>query len=91
MNTTCSTAYGDFEWDNAKNAANRKKNGISFELAIEAFADADGVYIGIKNTASGKSAYACWGKLVGLLSCLSSSRNGAPYESFPRDVQQKDR
>ena len=26
-----------FEWDRAKNAANRKKHGISFEEAIEIF------------------------------------------------------
>ena len=45
MNITYSTAYGEFEWDGAKDAANRKKHGISFELAIEAFADAHGVYL----------------------------------------------
>lgn len=42
---TFSTAYGDFEWDSIKDAANRKKHGISFELAIEAFADPHGVYL----------------------------------------------
>lgn len=45
MEITCSTAYGDFEWDSIKDAANRKKHGISFELAIEAFADLQGVYL----------------------------------------------
>ena len=28
-----------FEWDETKNAANRRKHGISFELAITAFDD----------------------------------------------------
>lgn len=45
MNMRCSTSYGDFEWDSAKNAANRKKHGISFELAVEAFADPHGIYL----------------------------------------------
>lgn len=45
MKMTFSTAYGDFEWDSIKDAANRKKHGISFELAIEAFADPHGVYL----------------------------------------------
>lgn len=44
MNVTHSTPFGDFEWDSAKDTANRKKHGISFALAIEAFADNRGVY-----------------------------------------------
>lgn len=45
MNVTHATPYGVFEWDSIKDAANRKKHGISFELAIEAFADPQGVYL----------------------------------------------
>ncbi len=28
-----------FEWDDEKNRLNRKKHGVSFELAVEVFAD----------------------------------------------------
>lgn len=45
MNVTHATPYGVFEWDSIKDATNRKKHGISFELAIEAFADPQGVYL----------------------------------------------
>jgi uncharacterized DUF497 family protein len=31
--------YGDFEWDDAKAAANLAKHGVSFEEASTAFAD----------------------------------------------------
>ncbi|WP_300809115.1 BrnT family toxin [uncultured Desulfovibrio sp.] len=44
MDTTYSTPYGEFEWDSRKDAANRKKHGISFALATEAFADRHGVF-----------------------------------------------
>lgn len=33
--------YGDFEWDDAKAAANAKKHGITFEEASTVFDDAD--------------------------------------------------
>lgn len=45
MNVTHTTPFGDFEWDSNKDAVNRKKHGISFELALEAFADPQGVYL----------------------------------------------
>jgi len=32
-------AFGDFEWDDRKAAANLKKHGVSFEEAITALAD----------------------------------------------------
>jgi len=31
--------YGDFEWDDAKAAANRAKHGVAFEEASTVFAD----------------------------------------------------
>ncbi len=37
------TLYGVFEWDEAKATSNLKKHGISFETAVDAFADVYGV------------------------------------------------
>lgn len=39
------TEYGVFEWDSEKNARNKRKHGISFELACEAFGDLQGIHI----------------------------------------------
>lgn len=39
MKTTYPTAYGDFEWDSEKEAANRRKHGISFVDAVVVFKD----------------------------------------------------
>ena len=39
MDVLYNTPYGNFEWDSQKNAINRKKHGVSFELACEVFAD----------------------------------------------------
>ena len=36
----------DFEWDDRKARANRRKHGVSFEEAASAFADAHGALIG---------------------------------------------
>lgn len=33
----------DWEWDDAKDAANTEKHGISFEEALQVFTDSDGV------------------------------------------------
>ncbi len=44
MNITCSAAHGDFEWDSDKEELNRRKHGIGFALAVEAFADVHGLY-----------------------------------------------
>lgn len=35
----------EFEWDDAKNTANQRKHGVSFEEASEAFADELGLVI----------------------------------------------
>ncbi len=45
MDIRHSTAYGDFEWDSAKNAANIKKHGISFFDACAVFQDEQGMLI----------------------------------------------
>ena len=37
--------YGDFEWDDAKAAANRAKHGISFEEAATAVVDPNAVFL----------------------------------------------
>ena len=34
---------GDFEWDTAKDAANRRKHGVSFVEAMSAFLDPRGI------------------------------------------------
>lgn len=39
------TEYGVFEWDSEKNVRNKRKHGISFELACEAFGDPKGIHI----------------------------------------------
>lgn len=39
MNVIHTTPYGVFEWDSLKEAANRKKHGISFFDAVYAFCD----------------------------------------------------
>jgi uncharacterized DUF497 family protein len=36
---------GDFEWDDAKAAANLAKHGVSFIVAIRAFADPQAVFL----------------------------------------------
>ena len=33
----------EWEWDDDKNEANTRKHGLSFEEALEAFADSDGI------------------------------------------------
>lgn len=33
----------EWEWDDAKNAANIEKHGVSFEEALQAFIDPDGI------------------------------------------------
>lgn len=35
------TIYGDFEWDNAKAAANVRKHGVTFEEASTVYEDPD--------------------------------------------------
>ena len=37
--------YGDFEWDDAKAAANLAKHGISFEEAVTAVVDPNAVFL----------------------------------------------
>lgn len=36
----------EFEWDDRKNSANQRKHGVSFDEAVTAFADEQGLLIG---------------------------------------------
>ena len=39
MSQLYKTSHGDFEWDTEKADTNRRKHGVTFEQAAEAFAD----------------------------------------------------
>jgi uncharacterized DUF497 family protein len=39
------TVYGDFEWDDAKAAANLAKHGVSFEEAVTAIVDPNALFL----------------------------------------------
>lgn len=70
MNITVTTACGNFEWDSAKEAANRRKHGVSFTLAAEAFADTHGVYIRDEEHSVGEERQYLLGQVGGVVLLL---------------------
>ena len=70
MNVTLSTPYGNFEWDSEKDAANRRKHGLGFALAAEAFADEYGVYIQDSEHSLGEERQHLLGQVNGTLLLL---------------------
>jgi len=44
----------DFDWDSGKAAANERKHGISFEVAVEVFADENRVDFDVTHEADGE-------------------------------------
>lgn len=54
-----------FEWDEAKNAANREKHGVSFEEAQEAFFDPRRVIVRDVTHERGEKRFFCFGRVPG--------------------------
>lgn len=54
-----------FEWDDAKNKTNRKKHGVSFEAAQEAFLDTRRVVARDLSHSRGEERYFCFGRAGG--------------------------
>ena len=55
----------DFEWDAAKDRANRVKHGIGFELAQHAFLDPLRVITEDLDHSGGERRYFCFGRVEG--------------------------
>jgi hypothetical protein len=59
-----------FEWDPAKNEANRRKHGVSFREAISAFMDPFSVTILTRTTRLRRRGFSCSARTTGA-SCWS--------------------
>jgi uncharacterized DUF497 family protein len=55
----------DFEWDSAKDSANRTKHGIGFERAQQAFLDPLRVIAEDLGHSGGEPRYFCFGRVEG--------------------------
>jgi uncharacterized DUF497 family protein len=56
----------NFEWDDIKNAINKEKHGVSFELAGKAFFDKNRVIAkDIKHSTKSETRYFCYGEVAG--------------------------
>jgi len=60
-----------FEWDEAKNAANRKKHGVSFEEGSQVFRDR--LYVSVKErVVDGEERWQTFGMVAGLLLLMAA-------------------
>jgi len=59
-----------FEWDDAKDAANLAKHGISFQVAQEAFFDAHRIISRDTAHSTGETRYYCFGKVGGRIATV---------------------
>lgn len=59
-------AQGKFEWDSVKDEENRRKHGVSFYLAQEAFLDPNRVIArDLTHSTRTEQRYYCFGKVAG--------------------------
>jgi len=66
-----------FEWDEAKDKANRAKHGVSFALAQAAFFDPSRVIAEDLEHGGGESRYFCFGKVAnGVMTVRFTYREG---------------
>ena len=68
----------DFEWDPAKDEINKKKHGVSFSLAQQAFVDSRRIVTWDHlHSNEAEKRYFCFGKIEGrVLTVRFSHRNG---------------
>jgi len=57
----------DFEWDSAKDEANREKHGISFGEAIAVFGDPAAIVLDVARTSDGETRLKAIGRIDGRL------------------------
>lgn len=70
-------AEARFEWDENKNAENRRKHGVPFELAQYAFADPKRVIAEDLEHSRSEKRFYCFGKVGGeVLTVRFTYRNG---------------
>ncbi len=66
-----------FEWDDAKEASNRAKHGVSFMEAVAAFADADRVILPDLGHSGREPRWHCLGRVDGnILTVRFTERQG---------------
>jgi uncharacterized protein len=66
--------YGDFEWDDAKEAANRAKHGVSFVEAATAIVDPDAVFFSDDSTGEQRFIAIGMSALGRVLACIHVQR-----------------
>jgi hypothetical protein len=66
----------DFEWDDAKAAANEAKHGISFDDAISAFRDPQVVLVDATRDADGETRMKVIGRIEGKLFVVVFTERG---------------
>jgi len=70
MDVTHTNQCGTFEWDSDKEARNRRKHGLDFALAAEAFADVCAVYRRDTLHSLGEERFQLLGQVGGVLLLL---------------------
>jgi uncharacterized DUF497 family protein len=67
-----------FEWDDAKERANREKHGVGFDEARQAFLDPDRVLAeDLSHSTDAERRYFCFGRVgAGILTVRFTYRNG---------------
>jgi uncharacterized protein len=75
-----------FEWDDAKDRANRAKHGVSFKLAQAAFLDPRRV---IAQDSAGERRYFCFGIVAGGVTTVHFTYRGGRIRIFGADYWRK--
>lgn len=67
-----------FEWDEAKEASNLAKHGVSFVEAVAAFADPQRVFLPDENHSQLEPRWYCLGKVGDAILSVRFTRRGEP-------------
>lgn len=81
----------DFEWDAAKDRANRAKHGVAFDLAQHAFLDPQRVIAEDLEHSAGEPRYFCFGRVDGAVLTVRFTHRGGRIRIFGAGYWRKGR